>query len=91
MTEPDPLEPGLRAYLDHTRRVTAGLGPLGGLTAAQRRERAELYALATREAIGMSDGFFLLRPLWLLLLPLLGYLLWRLWLVDPLKCLGHSW
>ncbi len=27
----------------------------------------------------MSDGFFLLRPLWLLLLPLLGYLLWRLW------------
>lgn len=49
MTEPDPLEPGLQAYLDHTRRVTAGLGPLGGLTAAQRRERAERYARATQE------------------------------------------
>lgn len=50
MTEPDPLEPGLQAYLDHTRRVTAGLGPLGGLTPGQRRERAELYARATQEA-----------------------------------------
>lgn len=49
MTEHDPIEPGLQAYLDHTRRVTANLGPLGGLTPGQRRERAERYALATQE------------------------------------------
>jgi acetyl esterase len=49
MIEQDPIEPGLQAYLEHTRRVTAGLGPLGGLTPGQRRERAERYALATQE------------------------------------------
>lgn len=46
----DDIESGLKAYLAHTRGVAAGLGPLGGLDAGQRRRRAELYALATREA-----------------------------------------